>query len=622
MKKIFIAVFLVLTGLTSAANSYAENKIFLGGRVTSLGKGVEGIEVNVNGTNYKTNSDGYYKTVPADTDSTYIIKINDKRFHSVPEFIREENITESKNNLDFTVSGEVSGKVTFRGRPLANAEIKINDRKQKYITDIDGNYKIFNVGLNKEYIVSAAIKGYSFEPKQVTLTTAVPEEEINTVVITEINEQNQKNSKTKNMKNSEQETTAEEKLVPENVLNFKADVQKCSVTIMVKQGLEPLANADITMNNKYKYKTDEYGVCTIENLIYDRKYIFKAEKNGITFIKRIQKIERLLSDETITFDAYLNISGRVTLNNEAFPNAIIECGGRMAKTDKDGKYSFDNLEPNEQYTIKAVSSFFDFYPAGIVIDNLINSQKDKNFMVKPSPEETDALFNKEKKIAVQKEKNAKIAAQKKEAAKIEKEEKAKLKEAVEKIKKSEKEEDLKIKNELIEEDIRVKELELIEKKEENEFLQQQSTAALRQNINALNKVSEKNEDTSEIQTEQENKIKNENSEDNLSIEGRVLKNKNGVEGVQILLLMQTETKKFVTDKNGFFTITDLEKNKNYLITVMNDKKTQNLSPKSRVYKNLTKSLINQNFYIVENFSGGKYSAVKYFSDKNKKNEEK
>ena len=85
----------------------------------------------------------------------------------------------------------------------------------------------------------------------------------------------------------------------------------------------------------------------------------------------------------------------------------------------------------------------------------------------------------------------------------------------------------------------------------------------------------------------------------LYIEGRVLKGKVGVKGVQVRLLLSDEEKIFLTDKNGYYKIPELDKGKNYLITVLSGKETLNLSPKSRTYKNLSTNMKKQNFYVVE-----------------------
>ena len=66
-----------------------------------------------------------------------------------------------------------------------------------------------------------------------------------------------------------------------------------------------------------------------------------------------------------------------------------------------------------------------------------------------------------------------------------------------------------------------------------------------------------------------------------------------------LHLLENEEKIYLTDKNGYYKISDLEEGGNYLVTVLSGKEVYNLSPKSRTYKNLSKNMTDQNFYAIE-----------------------
>ena len=71
----------------------------------------------------------------------------------------------------------------------------------------------------------------------------------------------------------------------------------------------------------------------------------------------------------------------------------------------------------------------------------------------------------------------------------------------------------------------------------------------------------------------------------VSIRGRILKGKNGVPGVQVRVLTEDEEKIYLTNKNGFYKITNLVKDENYTITVVSGKTAFDISPKVRVFKN-------------------------------------
>ncbi len=625
MKKFLITVFLACVCCGFTAVSYSE-EISIKGKVISLGKGVKGIEVNINNQIYETDANGYYKAEHIQTDTLPEIKIESKKFYSSPEIIKPEKIYGNMEHMNFIVYGEIKGQVTYNGIPMSNAVVKINDRQQEYITDSDGNYKISNVGLNKEYTVSVSSKGYTIEPKKIILNSEKSETEVSseTVEITKTS----KNKKDVTMESSifeEQE---------DNVLNFEAEVSKYSVTITVMKGLMPLGNTEITINNdkRNKYKTDDNGICKIENLVYDGKYIFKAEKKGAVFTKRIQTINSLTRDEKINFDAFLDVSGNVSIDNEPFANVIIECGDRKVKTDKNGNYSFINVEPNKAYEIKAVSSIFDFEPKQISIKSLKNSITENNFKTVSNTQSTKDESSEKIKM-LQQEKKIKLNAQKEEAARIEKEEKAKQKAVDAKTKKIIAEEDLKVKEESLQEKERIKEKKLKEEKEIAEYKAaleaeaERGKTAAEDRITAKIKKNNMEQDAqaqiqAQVQPAQsaqpaqpaEEAKKEQSVEDSaaaeptqpaqeelLTIQGRVMENKNGVADVQIMLIMPPETKKYSTDINGFYKISGLVKNKNYVITVLADTKTANLSPKSRIYKDLNTSMKNQNFYyVIEN----------------------
>ncbi len=603
MKKILIMSFLacICCGLTT--NSYA-GEISVGGKITSLNKGVKGIQVSIDNRIYETDDNGCYTAEHIQTDTAPVIKIETKKFGSSPNFIKIANINENMNNADFVVYGEISGQVTYNGIPLNNAIVKINDRNQEYITDQNGNYRILNVGLNQEYTVTVSSKGYTIEPKKTILNSVKPAVEVSTETV------DTAKASSKKTKNNEEFAVSEEK--EDNILNFEAEVSKYSVTITVMKGLMPLENTEITVNNdkKNKYKTDKDGICKIENLIYDGKYIIRAEKKGVVFAKRIQTIEKLNRDEKIGFEAFLDVSGNVSIDNEPFANVIVECGDRKVKTDKNGTYIFKNVEPNKPYEIKAVSSIFSFEPIQIPIKSLKSSIAENNFKTVTGVKnaENESL---EKKALFLQEKKIKLNAQKKETARIEKEEKIKQKAVDAETKKLQAEEDLKVKEEVRQEQERIKEKQLLEERQFAEYMATLEEEKEKAKNAAEDKIVKKLKGEQQAQPAEEAKeekpvaepvaAEQPAEEELLSIQGRVMENKDGVADVQIMLIMPPETKKYSTDKNGFYKITGLEKNKNYVITVLADTKTANLSPKSRIYKDLSTSMKNQNFYyVIEN----------------------
>ena len=109
-----------------------------------------------------------------------------------------------------------------------------------------------------------------------------------------------------------------------------------------------------------------------------------------------------------------------------------------------------------------------------------------------------------------------------------------------------------------------------------------------------------------IKAERENKV---------SIKGRVLKGKNGVPGVQVRVLTEEEEKIFITDKNGFYKVSNLIKGDNYTVTVISGNADFNLSPKVKTYKKISNDLTNQNFYVIEDYSNSSSKKSKETNNK-------
>ncbi|MDD3065345.1 MAG: hypothetical protein PHT24_03685, partial [Endomicrobiaceae bacterium] len=59
-----------------------------------------------------------------------------------------------------------------------------------------------------------------------------------------------------------------------------------------------------------------------------------------------------------------------------------------------------------------------------------------------------------------------------------------------------------------------------------------------------------------------------------------------------------KTDTFLTDKYGYYLIPDLERDKDYVVTVVSDNNVLNISPKSRVYKKINGDFTNHNYYVV------------------------
>ncbi len=540
--------------------------ITISGRVTSLGQGLADIELDVNGTKYRTDSEGYYKVDSVVSNGDYVVKVVDDKHNPTPASVPIKKITGDRYDVNFSMLGQLVVKLTHNGQPFKNAIITVSDRDQEYKTDAQGTFTIPKMGLNQYYQISVSSEGYQFSPKERVINSLIRESAYQ---------------------------------------NFKAEVETHSITISVNQGKDPLENVDVTVNNKV-YKTDKNGVCLVQDLTYGKKYTITVNKAGVKFLQSTKTIDKLKKDEMVSFETQLSISGTV-LSNNATPlaNILITCGDKQVKTDASGKYSFKNLEPFKNYTIKASGEDIVFVKDEITISNLSEQMDNIDFTVSVDKKaeaeakakaEADAKKAKEEKAKAEADAKAKAEAEKKA-----KEEQARLDAEIKKLEMEEKAKAALAEKEEAERQAKLRSEEAFKKSkaEKDEQLRK-----AKEEVFGKNKIKESVAVKGYSGLEDESKLIDDDNE-SLYIEGRVLKGKVGVKGVQVRLLLSDEEKIFLTDKNGYYKIPELDKGKNYLITVLSGKETLNLSPKSRTYKNLSSNMKKQNFYVVEKIKENK-----------------
>ena len=375
--------------------------ISISGRVTSLGQGIGGIEIDVNGAKYKTDNEGYYKINSVLANGDYVVKVVEEKFNPVPSSVPIKKITGDKFDVNFALSGQLIGKVTYNGQPFKNAIVTVSDREQEYKTNAQGMFNVPNLGLNQYYQISLSSTGYQFSPKERVINCLMRES---------------------------------------SYQNFKVEIQKLSVTVSANQGKQPLENVDIVVNNNgVIHKTDKNGVCVIKDLPYGKKYTLTAKKQGITFVDSKKTIDKLQGDERVSFETKLSVSGKVLNRTKPLKDAIVTCGDKKVKTNAKGEYAFKDLVPSQNYTIKVSSANFAFAKEEIEITNLYEKLEDVDFTVVVSKEEEEALakqaeeeklkLEQEAKDKAEAEKQAKIKEAEEAKAKAEAEKKAKLEEA-------------------------------------------------------------------------------------------------------------------------------------------------------------------------------------------------
>ncbi|MBO7431928.1 MAG: hypothetical protein J6U02_03420, partial [Elusimicrobia bacterium] len=373
--------------------------IAISGRVTSLGQGIGGIEIDVNGVKYKTDNDGYYKVSSVLANGDYVVKVVEEKFNPVPSSVPIKKITGDKFDVNFALSGQLIGKVTYNGQPFKNAIVTVSDRDQEYKTNAQGMFNVPNLGLNQYYQISLSSAGYQFSPKERVINCLMRES---------------------------------------SYQNFKAEIKKHSITVSANQGKQPLENVEVVVNNGTTiHKTDKNGVCVIKDLPYGKKYTVTAKKQGLAFVDSKKVIDKLQEDERVSFETKLSISGKVLNKMKPLKDAVITCGDKKVKTNAKGEYTLKDLIPSQNYTIKVSSANFAFAKEEIEITNLYEKLENVDFSVVVSKEEEAALAKQaeEEKLKLEQEEKARAEAEKQ--AKIKEAEEAKAKAEAEKKAKEE-----------------------------------------------------------------------------------------------------------------------------------------------------------------------------------------
>ncbi|MFA6613200.1 MAG: carboxypeptidase-like regulatory domain-containing protein, partial [Endomicrobiia bacterium] len=321
-----------------------EKDISASGRVTSLGQGVDNAEIDVNGVKYKTDEQGFYKIKGLTTNGDYIINVsNSNNLVVSPKTIALRKITQDEEDLNFSVYGSISGNVTYNGKPFMGAIINISNRDKEYKTNSSGFYKIDELGVNQEYIITISSTGYLFSPKSKTIKKL---------------------------------------LIEPSIQDFTVSIAKYKVIVTVMEGRTPVKDADVTVSGiKDIFKTNENGKCEISKLNYGKDYTISVKKQGVSFIESKKTVKNLDKDTEFIFEGLLSISGTVKNFNTPIKDAIITYGEKLnVKTNKDGQYSINNLKPNKSYTISVSSNNFTFKPDIIVIDDLSNKEINRSFI--------------------------------------------------------------------------------------------------------------------------------------------------------------------------------------------------------------------------------------------------
>ncbi len=620
--------------------------IAISGRVVSLGEGVPGLEVDINGSKYITDENGYYKVESAVANTDYVIKIADNNFFSSPKSIPIKKITKSREHLDFDVTGQFSGKVVYNGKPFKNVTVEISDRDsvvgtddvhKEYKTDSHGTFKIANLGLTKHYRISVSNEGYTFEPREKIIDSLVIDSAYQTFVAEKEEFDLSVKEDESNDFNSLEQQIAEKKeqlrLAKEEKERLKAEKEEeLRLAKEEKERAKQEAKAQAQFDAELKKLEKEEKA----RILAEEKERQKAEKQAKLEEAKAEK-ERIKAEKEE--ELRLAKEEKEKARREAKADALFTA--ELKKLEKEEKERAKE-EAKEQARLALELKKMEAEEKAMALAEekerketekqaKIEEAKAEKERIKAEKEEQLRLAReeKERRLAEMKARLEEAKAEKEEELRLAKEEKEKAKQesadqarlALE-LKKMEAEEKARVLAEekekkeaenqaKIEEAEAEKERIAAEKQAKLEEAKAEKEEQLRLAKEEKERLkSEKEEQkrlAKEIEKEKEDRIeeakallmKQNKKKGKFFIQGRILKSKYGLKGVQVRLLLENEEKIYLTDKNGYYKISDLEEGGNYLVTVLSGKEVYNLSPKSRTYKNLSKNMTDQNFYAIE-----------------------
>ena len=369
--------------------------IVLSGQVTSFDKPVKNIEIDINGIKYKTDENGNYSVKGSFAGIDCKITLSNEALVANPAYISLTKISNDKENLNFDISAEISGKVTYNNAPFKDAIVKIEELNKTHKTDAKGEFDFSSLSLDQEYTVTVSSSGYMFEPAEWKI----------------------KNLATEN-----------------NKKEFVANIKKYKAVVTAQKGENPVPGATVTLlETKKTFVTDAQGKCVIPALKFGSKYNISIKKEGVSFIEAKKQIENnndRSMEINVPFDVALTISGTVRKDLKPIANAVVVCGDQKVKSNIKGKYTLKGLRSNTDYTVSVSSGSLVFDQNPITIENLTDSKNNVDFVIDTKKKEE------EKKLQLAKE--AELKAQ--EEAKKKAEEERLAKEAEEARLKAEKEE--------------------------------------------------------------------------------------------------------------------------------------------------------------------------------------
>ncbi|MDR1195313.1 MAG: carboxypeptidase regulatory-like domain-containing protein, partial [Endomicrobium sp.] len=338
--------------------------ISLGGIVLSGNKPVADVIVDVNGRKHKTDANGHYLIKGLKYNGDYLLSLSAQGIMFSPSQKEYTGVKKSILNETFNASALINGRVTFNGKPLGGASIKISGDLKEYKSDSNGYFLIKDLKLGEDYTLDISNPGYKFDP---------PKREYKNLTSSKMTE------------------------------HFKASLSGLYIKGKVTADGNPLKKVTVVIEGTAKSQTitDDQGQFMFEGLAANKRYELTVLSKLHRFETPSAIIEDMDSDMEIEIEpgtissgvsisgsktaaqeratrVFYKVNGKVTLNGEALGNVSIRSKAENVSSSNSGEYTI-SVKAGDSIEIRPFLEGYVFTPDKYVLKDIKASASNMNF---------------------------------------------------------------------------------------------------------------------------------------------------------------------------------------------------------------------------------------------------
>jgi hypothetical protein len=342
----------------------------LSGIVTSGGKPVKDVIVDVNGSKYKTDENGKYTIKGLKYGGSYLVSLLSKGMMFEPFHKEYNNLRQSVLDESFEASLIISGRITYADSAFEGAAVAVRGISEVYKTDANGYYTISAAKVGRDYTVEVSSPGYKFLPAK-----------------------------------REYKDLSESKMSE----NFQAVSLGYRVKGKVTAEGRALKRVQVIIEGSSKAQTytDDEGYYIFKGLASDKKYMLTVVSKNYQFENPSGIIMNLTGDTVINLEfgkvtspepvaqnlneslkheneqteakeKFFTVEGIVTVNDMPAKDVAVKSGSLETFTDEDGKYSL-SVSAGDNITAEPYLDGYSFTPEKISFSGVSSNKTGINF---------------------------------------------------------------------------------------------------------------------------------------------------------------------------------------------------------------------------------------------------